>query len=57
MHSLGSLIALLGGLSLCSAAPTEQNITSDTYFYGDSPPFYPSRMFSHDLLICHSLLT
>ncbi|RAH50363.1 beta-glucosidase [Aspergillus brunneoviolaceus CBS 621.78] len=42
MHSLRSLIALLGGLSLCSAAPTEQNITSDTYFYGDSPPFYPS---------------
>jgi len=23
-----------------------QNITSDTYFYGDSPPVYPSRVYS-----------
>ncbi|RAL15781.1 beta-glucosidase [Aspergillus homomorphus CBS 101889] len=42
MYSLGSWVALLGALSLSSAAPTEQNITSDTYFYGDSPPVYPS---------------
>ncbi|OOF99274.1 glycoside hydrolase family 3 protein [Aspergillus carbonarius ITEM 5010] len=41
MHSITGLLGLLGGLSLCSAAPT-QNITSDAYFYGQSPPVYPS---------------
>ncbi|PWY68396.1 putative beta-glucosidase M [Aspergillus heteromorphus CBS 117.55] len=41
MHRVTVVIALLGGLSLCAAAPS-QNITSDVYFYGNSPPVYPS---------------
>lgn len=34
-----SFLLLLGELHA-------QVITSDTYFYGDSPPVYPSREFS-----------
>ncbi|GKZ24126.1 hypothetical protein AbraIFM66951_008939 [Aspergillus brasiliensis] len=41
MHSIPALLSLLGGLALSSAAPT-QNITSDAYFYGQSPAVYPS---------------
>ncbi|GLA28224.1 putative beta-glucosidase M [Aspergillus phoenicis ATCC 13157] len=41
MHSISALLSLLGGLALSSAAPT-QNITSDAYFYGQSPAVYPS---------------
>ncbi|KAL3261996.1 hypothetical protein ABHI18_003180 [Aspergillus niger] len=41
MHSISALLGLLGGLALSSAAPT-QNITSDAYFYGQSPAVYPS---------------
>jgi beta-glucosidase len=47
MHSnlgLAGLAGLLATASVCLSAPTEQNITSDTYFYGQSPPVYPSRM-------------
>ncbi|KAL4898073.1 putative beta-glucosidase M [Aspergillus ambiguus] len=42
MHNFLGLIGLLSGLSLSSAAPSTQNITSDAYFYGESPPVYPS---------------
>ncbi|XRM42326.1 hypothetical protein ABZX51_005549 [Aspergillus tubingensis] len=41
MHSISALLSLLGSLALSSAAPS-QNITSDTYFYGQSPAVYPS---------------
>ncbi|PYH96652.1 putative beta-glucosidase M [Aspergillus ellipticus CBS 707.79] len=41
MYRITGLIGVLGGLALCGAAPT-QNITSEVYFYGDSPPVYPS---------------
>lgn len=38
------IIGILSGLSLCSsAAAAAENITSDTYFYGQSSPVYPSR--------------
>jgi len=39
------------GLSLAIYASTAQgqNITSDTHFYGQSPPFYPSRMFPQSI--------
>ncbi|BCR91138.1 beta-glucosidase [Aspergillus chevalieri] len=36
-----SITGLLGGLILSSAVGAE-NITSDTHFYGESPPVYPS---------------
>ncbi|GFF67325.1 probable beta-glucosidase M [Aspergillus lentulus] len=39
---LAGLAGLLAAASVCLSAPTEQNITSDTYFYGQSPPVYPS---------------
>ncbi|KAL5362002.1 putative beta-glucosidase M [Aspergillus floccosus] len=42
MHTILGLIGLLGGISVSSAAPSVQNITSDAYFYGQSPPVYPS---------------
>ncbi|RHZ62505.1 hypothetical protein CDV55_104438 [Aspergillus turcosus] len=45
MHSklgLAGFAGLLATASVCLAAPAEQNITSDTYFYGQSPPVYPS---------------
>lgn len=38
------IIGIIYGLSLCSAAAGAENITSDTYFYGQSPPVYPCRM-------------
>ncbi|OJJ77452.1 hypothetical protein ASPBRDRAFT_654852 [Aspergillus brasiliensis CBS 101740] len=41
MHNIPALLSLLGSLALSSAAPT-QNITSDAYFYGQSPAVYPS---------------
>lgn len=40
---LGLALAIL---SACGLANAERNITSDTYFYGDSPPVYPSRIVS-----------
>ncbi|KAG2420488.1 beta-glucosidase [Aspergillus terreus] len=42
MYSFLGLVGLLAGVSVSSAAPSVQNITSDTYFYGQSPPVYPS---------------
>ncbi|KAF9884618.1 hypothetical protein FE257_001440 [Aspergillus nanangensis] len=42
MHSLAGLVGLLASISLSRAAPSSQNISSDSYFYGDSPPVYPS---------------
>lgn len=35
----------LAVLSLCGLGHAESEITSDTYFYGESPAVYPSRMF------------
>ncbi|KAB8076562.1 glycosyl hydrolase family 3 N terminal domain-containing protein [Aspergillus leporis] len=42
MYTITGLAGLLAGLSLCYAAPTLENITSDSYFFGQSPPVYPS---------------
>ncbi|EAW22115.1 beta-glucosidase [Aspergillus fischeri NRRL 181] len=45
MHSnlgLAGLAGLLATASVCLSAPADQNITSDTYCYGQSPPVYPS---------------
>lgn len=39
-----SIIGILYALSLWSATNAE-NITSDSYFYGQSPPVYPSRAY------------
>ncbi|KAH2280412.1 hypothetical protein KXW96_004761 [Aspergillus fumigatus] len=39
---LAGLAGLLATASVCLSAPADQNITSDTYFYGQSPPVYPS---------------
>lgn len=39
------------GLAVAAAA-SDKVITNDTYFYGQSPPVYPSRMLSpcpHDM--------
>lgn len=35
------------GVSAAQVVSTDaqQNITSDSYFYGDSPPVYPSREY------------
>lgn len=38
-----ALLALLGWANLPSIAAGEDAIDSDTYFYGQSPPVYPSR--------------
>ncbi|KAJ5129345.1 beta-glucosidase M [Penicillium bovifimosum] len=40
MRSFAGLTALVAGLAFSSA--TAQEITSDVYFYGDSPPVYPT---------------
>lgn len=48
-----SITGLLGGLILSSAVGAE-NITSDTHFYGESPPVYPSRMYSALDFFSHS---
>ncbi|KAH8425060.1 beta-glucosidase [Aspergillus melleus] len=42
MHSITGFVVFLGVASLSSAAPAQSNITSDAYFYGQSPPVYPS---------------
>ncbi|KAF5862200.1 hypothetical protein ETB97_011905 [Aspergillus alliaceus] len=42
MHAIVGLTGILACLSLSYAAPTQQNITSDSYFFGQSPPVYPS---------------
>lgn len=34
----------LAVLSLCGLGHAETDISSDTYFYGESPAVYPSRM-------------
>jgi hypothetical protein len=39
---LGLAVAIL---SVCGLGHAEENITSDTYFYGQSEAVYPSRMF------------
>jgi hypothetical protein len=49
------LLTIVGaGLAVLAALPhangqTAGEITSDSYFYGDSPPVYPSRMPSSTL--------
>jgi hypothetical protein len=45
MTSNNFLFAALASLSMLSGTQA-QNIASDTYFYGQSPPFYPSRTVS-----------
>ena len=53
---LAGLAALHHGSSSQAAPPpspeTVQNITSDSYFYGQSPPVYPSRMSSPLTNLC-----
>ncbi|KAI9036115.1 uncharacterized protein KD926_002256, partial [Aspergillus affinis] len=39
---IAGFVVLLGVASLSHAAPAQSNITSDAYFYGQSPPVYPS---------------
>jgi hypothetical protein len=39
-------LVLLGVVGLVDGS-TLQNITSDTFFYGQSPPVYPSRKFRY----------
>lgn len=49
LSSLAGLAAWQSGSSsTVAAAMTARNdtITNDTYFYGQSPPIYPSREFS-----------
>jgi hypothetical protein len=41
---------LLLGLAFSNVAVAEDVITSDTYFYGDSPAVYPTRMLSFPYL-------
>lgn len=38
------VFTLLLGNSLCSVANTEE-VTNDAYFFGQSPPVYPSRRY------------
>lgn len=42
--------SIFGLLGLSLSAVAAENITSDTYFYGQSPPVYPSRMWQYLLL-------
>lgn len=39
------LYSLLPVLLALNGVVTGQIITSDTYFYGESPPVYPTRKF------------
>lgn len=47
MFSLAGSYATLGLIALCAGVVIEQrateNITDDAFFYGQSPPVYPSR--------------
>lgn len=45
--------ALLGFVSLFISV-TAQEITSDTYFYGQSPPVYPSRKLDGSIHLQHA---
>jgi hypothetical protein len=42
---------LLLGLAFSNVAVAEDVITSDTYFYGDSPAVYPTRTLS-SIAVC-----
>lgn len=42
-------------LSVCGLSHAESNITSDTFFYGQSEPVYPSRMVVSFLGQCVSV--
>ncbi|KAK1138863.1 hypothetical protein N8T08_001734 [Aspergillus melleus] len=42
MRSIAGFVVLFGVASLSTAVPAQSNITSDAYFYGQSPPVYPS---------------
>ena len=44
---LGLAVAIL---AVCGLGHAEENITSDTYFYGQSEAVYPSRMSMHCLV-------
>lgn len=44
------VIGILCGLSLWSTAGAK-NITSDNYFYGQSHPAYPSRMYLSSVVL------
>ena len=41
--------SIFGLLGLSLSAVAAENITSDAYFYGQSPPVYPSRMWQYSL--------
>ena len=41
-EKIGLVVAVL---SLCGLGHAESNITSDSFFYGQSEAVYPSRMF------------
>lgn len=46
MLSQGKIGVALAILSMCGLGHTEENITSDTHFYGQSEPVYPSRTWN-----------
>ncbi|KAJ5403539.1 hypothetical protein N7509_003410 [Penicillium cosmopolitanum] len=48
MLSQGKIGVALAILSMCGLGHTEENITSDTHFYGQSEPVYPSRQGDRD---------
>ena len=54
LEKIGLTLAVL---SLCGLGHAESEITSDTYFYGDSPAVYPSRSFPFSPLVSFCYVT
>lgn len=57
MSLLKSALKGLAVLAALSGTQAQDLITDDAYFYGLSPPVYPSRMYSMGLTTCHHLFT
>lgn len=43
MVAANALLLAAAGLAAAAASASSDVITNDTYFYGQSPPVYPSR--------------
>lgn len=43
MVAANALLLAVAGLVAAAASASSDVITNDTYFYGQSPPVYPSR--------------
>jgi len=47
--------AFIAALALPNVVESQANITDDSFFYGQSPPVYPSRKCLHLFALCNQV--